>query len=356
MTSKLSALQLHAGPTALKHIQTHGLNADDFTVMVGASGGPKWFSLFGLDKYVFGEFFKDRTRPLQTLGTSAGAWRMACFGQNQPVAAISRLAEAYSTETYSEKPDAKEISTKARVILSHLLNKSGAHEVVNNPVIKTHIIADRCKGLVASERLPLQLTGLALSAFANTISRKSLGAFYHRVIFHNQHPHAFPLTDLPTTQCHLTEQNIKDVLMASGSIPVVLEGVKEISGAPEGVYRDGGITDYHFDIPFTNEGLVFYPHFYSKIIPGWFDKQLKWRKPNLKHYDNALILSPSPEWVAKLPYGKIPDRNDFKHLDATTRIKYWQTVLQASDQLAEDLDNLINSPELLNNSLHSIAF
>lgn len=356
MASNRSALQLHAGPKALEHIKTYGLRADDFRVMAGASGGPKWFSLFGLDKYVFGEFFADRQAPLYTLGTSAGAWRMACFGQNDPVAAISRLANIYSTETYSDKPDAKEISSKANLILDHLLGDTGAQEVVHNPIIKTHIIADRCKGLIASERLPIQLTGLLLSALANGVSRKWLGAFYHRVVFHTHKPYAFPLSDLPTTQCDLTEHNLKKVLIASGSIPILLEGVSDIPGAPKGVYRDGGITDYHFDIPFSNEGLVFYPHFYSHITPGWFDKQLKWRKPQRSHYDNVLLLSPSPEWVAQLPFGKIPDRNDFKHLDADTRIKYWQTVLAQSDQLAEELDTLRHQPDQLSAALRPIAF
>lgn len=36
--------------------------------------------------------------------------------------------------------------------------------------------------------------------------------------------------------------------MASGSIAVVMEGVRNIGGVPEGIYRDGGVTDYHFDI------------------------------------------------------------------------------------------------------------
>ena len=47
------------------------------------------------------------------------------------------------------------------------------------------------------------------------------------------------------------------------------------------------------------------------------------------------MLVPSAKFVASLPYGKIPDRKDFEQLDATTRIKYWQTVLQETDRLGE---------------------
>ena len=55
------------------------------------------------------------------------------------------------------------------------------------------------------------------------------------------------------------------------------------------------------------------------------------------------MLAPSKEFVASLPYGKIPDRNDFTDLDADTRIKYWNIVFSETEKLAEALDkNLEN--------------
>ena len=69
----MSALSIYAGPTALKRIQSEGLHADQFKVLVGAGGGPKWFVLFGLDRYLYGEFFATRSEALYTLGSSAGA-------------------------------------------------------------------------------------------------------------------------------------------------------------------------------------------------------------------------------------------------------------------------------------------
>ena len=47
------------------------------------------------------------------------------------------------------------------------------------------------------------------------------------------------------------------------------------------------------------------------------------------------MITPSKEFVASLPYGKIPDRNDFTDLDADTRIKYWNTVFSETEKLAE---------------------
>ena len=81
-------LDIYAGENALKTIQQHGFNQSLFTNFLGASGGPKWFTLFGLDKYLFGDFFQNRTTELNLIGSSAGAFRAACLSQNDPVAFI----------------------------------------------------------------------------------------------------------------------------------------------------------------------------------------------------------------------------------------------------------------------------
>ncbi len=346
-----SSLRIIAGPTALAKLQSQGFRQELFEVMVAASGGPKWFILYGLDCYLFGEFFKQRQQPIHTLGSSAGAWQMSCFAQKNPVAAISRLAEHYSTEAYSERPDVNEITHKAELMVQYMLGSNGAAEIASNPIVHTHILADRCRGPGASETPWLQMLGLGLAAGANAISRRTLGAFFQRVVFHSDQQSYFEFHDQPSAYARLTETNVTQALMASGAIPMVLKGVRQIAGAPTGTYRDGGIVDYHFDLPLGtgSDGLVLYPHFSQKVLPGWFDKMLSYRKVNPKHYDNVVMLTPSPELIDQLPYRKISDRNDFKHLDDDSRLKYWKTVLEQSQRLAEDLDGLIQHGKGLDN-------
>jgi len=337
------SLTLYAGPAALKAIRENGLTPDLFEVFAGAAGGPKWFTLHGLDQYLFEDFLPQKKQPLYSIGSSAGAWRISCLAQKEPKKAIDRLAEKYSIETYSEKPDAAEISSGARVMLDYVIGENGAAEVVNNPMVQTHLVTDRCKGLLVSEKPLMQMLGLATSALANMASRSTLKYFFERVIFHsNLNPSGhFNLDTFATTHVPLVEENFKQALLASGSIPVVLEGIKDIPGAPPGVYRDGGITDYHFDFPFTNnDKLVLYPHFSRTVLPGWFDKHVPWRKITPKHYDNVLLLVPSAEHVAKLPYGKISDRKDFQVLDTETRIRYWKTVLSESQRLGDEFQEM----------------
>lgn len=339
-----SSISIYAGDTALKEIQNNGISSQQIKVLAGASGGPKWFTLFGLDKYLFGSFFKERTTPLHTIGSSAGSWRLSCLAQKEPVAAIERLAHFYSNERYSEKPTVDEISDKADALLIKVLGDCGAQEIASNPIIQSHFIVARAKGLNASENRYLQLMGLLSAAGLNAVNQGFINRFFQRHIFYNEFNSKqsyFDYQQKNTQYNRLTAQNVHQVLMASGAIPLVLRGIQNIEGAPQGVYRDGGIIDYHLDINFGNDGLVLYPHFFPIIKPGWFDKSLSYRKAKIDNFDRVILVTPSPEHVAKLPFGKISDRSDFTKMDPDARIKYWQTILSESERLADDFANLV---------------
>ena len=343
-------LDIYAGETALKTIQEHGFKQELFSTMLGASGGPKWFTLFGLDKYLFGDFFKERTTELNLIGSSAGAFRFAALSQNDPVAAISRLAEYYSETVYSKRANAQEITNKARELLNSVYGNNGITQIINNPIFKAHFIVARCHGLTSVEAKPLQLLGLLSSMLLNKVDRGLLKHQYQRVVF--RHPSSqLSITDhynFNTVYQTLTSENLSDALLASGSIPLVMQGIKNIHGCPKGMYRDGGIIDYHFDVAIKPDtGLTLYPHFNAAPKAGWFDKNSS-RRVSAAHYDKTVMLVPSQQFIEQLPYQKIPDRKDFTEMDASTRIKYWKSVLAATDYLADELDRLINQPEQLN--------
>ncbi len=343
-------LNIRAGKKALERVRDEGLPQNSIDVLVGASGGPKWFVLSGLDKVLISEYFRDRKQPLELLGTSAGSWRFSCFAQKDALAAHERFENGYLYTRYSEKPDAAEISGKGRALINHMITPTTAQEIIENPIMRFNLIAVRSHGLSKSSHPLIQATGMGLAAVSNVLHRRLLSPFFTRTLFHHPDyenqikPAFFHVDDLPTERIPLTIDNLKDAVMASGSIPVVMEGVANISGAPRGIYRDGGITDYHFDMPFTHsDGLALYPHFYDRMIPGWFDKGLKWRQPSAKNCENLVLVSPSAEFVSKLPYGKIPDRNDFKMLGFEERVKYWETVVAESAKLGEAFLELVES-------------
>ena len=52
----MRALSLRAGPDAIRLLQERGLRAADVDIIPGASGGPKWLAIAGLDRFLFGTF------------------------------------------------------------------------------------------------------------------------------------------------------------------------------------------------------------------------------------------------------------------------------------------------------------
>jgi len=340
-------LEIYAGDTALKTIQEKGFSADLFTSFLGASGGPKWFTLFGLDKYLFGEFFNNKRQILNIIGSSAGAFRAACFAQNDPVAAINRLAKNYSETVYSEKAKPAEITQKASELLDVLFGDTGIDEIINNSVFKAHFIVAKSKGFVASENKIVQGLGLVKSMLNNRIGRSLLKYQYERFIFQpsDSQLNICDPDNIPTQIIPFSYDNMKDALLASGAIPMVMQGITNIADCPKGIYRDGGIIDYHFDFEIKNSGLTLYPHFSSTLKAGWFDKNSS-RGVRRKNYDKTVLLCPSAEFVAALPYKKIPDRTDFATMSAEQRLRYWQQVFIDSEQLAEEFAQFYQSQNI----------
>ncbi len=340
-----ASLVLRAGPDALRLIRERGLRAEDVDVVPGASGGAKWLALGGLDRFLFGEFLQaPRTRPLHLIGSSIGSWRMACLAQRDPVAALARGHHAYIYEQrYAPKPTAREVSTVLARALDLMLGEHGVDEILGHPWARLHVITAAARGLAASERrLPLTIA-LAATVVGNLISRRTLGRQMQRIIFDaagDESPFE-GLSDLPTTRLRLTHENLRDALLASGSIPLLMEGVR-IAGDPGRVHWDGGVLDYHPDLDFgPGNGLVLYPHFYSYVVPGWFDKSLPWRRARGHNFRRALLIAPSDEFVAALPGGKIPDRTDFYRYPDRERMVLWQKVADASTRLGDELRELM---------------
>ncbi len=332
-----STLRVLAGATAFEHVQQYGLRQQDIDLVVGASGGPKWFCLFGLDQYLFGEFFKDRTSALSLVGSSAGAWRFACVTQHNPAAATERFAKAYSSLCFPANASIDEITATSASVLDQVFPSDDAIvQVLNNPVLQLNFIAAREVKVRKSERKAAQLRRLMLAAGANLLQPALLQKFYKRVVMQN-HSNPTLLQRVPHEAYPLTLDNFKASLLASGSIPLVMHPVKDPAGLPKGLYMDGGLLDYHLPLPYQQEGLILYPHFYPYLIPGWFDKSLPWRRAKAAQMDKMILLCPSSSWVKSLPYGKIPDRKDFDKLTDTQRLEYWALVLERSKELAEDL-------------------
>ncbi|CAB5720217.1 Patatin-like phospholipase [Delftia tsuruhatensis] len=356
------ALRIHAGPRALAHIRRHGLSPGQVRVIPAAAGGPKGLILGPLDRFIFGEWLPRSRQPVDLVGASIGAWRMATACLEAPVQAFERLERDYIAQRFDPPPGSRR--TPAALVSERFASSleqfygGRVTEVLGHARYRLHVVAARGRGLLAREsrwRTPLGYLG----AFAsNAVHRKALGAWLERVVFSSgsaegMAPIPFGTHDLRTRQVALSEANFMQALRASCSIPFVLEAVHDIAGAPRGAYWDGGITDYHLHLAYADQGrlgedgIVLYPHFQQAVVPGWLDKGLRWRHRATPWLDAMVLLAPDPRWVARLPRGKLPDRHDFMDFatDHEARWRAWSTATSASRQLADEFAQWLDRPD-----------
>jgi len=351
-TNKNSPLCIYAGVKALSHIQNFGLSAHDVKVVAGAAGGPKWLVLHGLDQFIFGDWLNDVKNPVHLIGSSIGAWRYAAYCRSDFHTSFKTFESLYFAQTYSEKPDKKEITEEIEKILDGILDEDGISEILQNKRFKLNLFADRSRSLLNSDHPLVLVPGLLLSTLFNLLSRQSLNLFFKRTLFHNKTdlPPFINLNDFPTDKVALNEENLRLAILASGSIPMIVNGIDQIPGAKPGYYRDGGLIDYHMSLPYgIDTGIVLLPHFSDTIIPGWLDKYAGWRKPESSHLEHMLLVAPSASFIESLPLSKIPDRSDFKRFvgDDRGRIQYWQEVTKRSSELSETFQSWIKDGSLI---------
>ena len=368
---RMKALKIYAGPVARLHIQRHGLRPQDVRVIAGAAGGPKGLILGALDRYLFGDWLTQSAQPVDLVGASIGAWRMATACLSDPVRALQRMENDYVQQHYElgpgqRRPTADFVSERfARGLQDFFAGRVG--EVLRHPRYRLHILTSRGRGLLRREHAVATPLGYLGAYLVNAVSRRAMGGLLERVVFSVVEPGigsrcaALPFTahDYRTRQLPLTEANFAAVLQASCSIPFVLRSVSAISGAPAGAYWDGGITDYHLHLCYaggtadqaarsaaSEDGaqdseparIVLYPHFQRSVVPGWLDKGLPWRHRASAFLDTTVLLAPNPDWVATLPRGKLPDRQDFAHFgnDLAARVRAWRGAIAASEQLVDE--------------------
>ena len=341
-------LSIKAGPKAYDILVERGLRKEDVHIIAAAAGGPRWLILYELDKFLYGEWLANKKERLDLIGASAGAWQMACAAQKNPVQALDKLYHYYVNQRYPERPSTQEVSDKSRIITEQLLGENGVQEILESQNRKLHVLTNVAKFNFKDKNLKFNLLKIAL---ANLFSRKNLNRFIERNVFSTS---TIPLIDeemdiINTTRVALNTQNLPEALLASGAIPLVIEPIRNIKGKNE-VHFDGGLVDYHLNIPYNipSDGLVLHPHFMNRIIPGWLDKYLPFRKMNSAFHDNTVLIYPSDDFLQTLPRKKIPERQDFEFYFKRDdeRIEYWYDITERSKVLVEEFKELLSLDSL----------
>ena len=349
---KSPALSLRAGKRALARIRERGLQPADVAILPGAAGGPKGLGIQGLDLALFGDWLPRAPRERTLIGASIGSWRFASACLPDASAGIRRLGELYTSQRFAKGVSMTEVSRSCVKLLDELLAGQDA-AVLNNPLYRLNIVVVKSHGLLRHDHRGKLSLGLSSVIGNNLLARQRLARHFDRVILHDVRQ-APPLAKLDDFRSHfhtLDQNNLRQALLASGSIPMVMEAIRDIPGLEPGAYRDGGLLDYHLDLPYAGDGVVLYPHFTDKVVPGWFDKGLPWRRGDTQRLQDVLLLSPSREYLANLPHGKLPDRSDFKRFlgNDMGRERYWRQAMAESERLGDEFLELADSGRLAEN-------
>lgn len=355
-----SALQIRAGKAALARIRSHGLRAQDVAIIPAAAGGPKGLILQALDQYLFGEWLPAAPRQRSLIGASIGAWRMAAASHADPVAAFRRLGDLYCNQQYSAKPAPQEVTAVIRQLLQDFI-AGHEQEIVANPAWHLHLLTVRGRGWLAAPRSSLGAkAGFVAAALSNLSARANLAQHLERIVIGNPHDTlAWLKTGFDRFDTHfvpLAADNLAAALLASGTLPLLMQPVTKIPHAPHGTYWDGGLIDYHLALPYARAAsqpgeLVLYPHFADHMVPGWLDKPFPWRRAACGSHsdwlDNVVMLSPSPEFLRSLPRGKLPDRQDFVHygMQHALRASHWQSAISSGQQMRDAFATFVANPD-----------
>lgn len=346
---KFSSLTVKAGRRTLTRIRERNLQPADVGTLPGAAGGPKALGIQGLDIALFGGWLASAPRERSLIGASIGSWRFASACLPEPAVALRRLGELYTGMRFARGVGMAEVSRRCAQMLDELLQQQDA-AVLDNADYRLNIVVVKSHGRLAEDGKRALGLGLSSVVGNNLLGRARLSRHFERVILHDARlaPPLHPLTDFPSRCLPLDVGNLRHALLASGSIPFVMQGVRDIPGAGPGTYRDGGLLDYHLDLPYSGDDIVLYPHFTDRIIPGWFDKGMPWRRGDATRLQDVLLLAPSRDYLARLPYGKLPDRKDFSRFigDDAGRERYWRLAMAESQRLGDDFLELVETGRL----------
>lgn len=263
--------------------------------------------------------------------------------------AYEELVQEYIEQSYDGNPTPAQVSRICRAYLSRVFTRERIRYSLSCPTLQLNFTT----AMLADEHPGGSATAVALTKalLLNGVSRRHLGRVFKRGLFSVlPHPSESPLRSswdgLPTFEVELVEANFRQGLMATGSIPMVLEGESSIAGSPRGHHLDGGVLDYHFEMENTAAPIL-YPHFSPVPIPGWLDRFPPYRKIKRTSKEWLCLLVPSEEMIARFGLQEFPNRHHFKKLSNQERKRAWRQTSRETEKMEAELALCLECGELL---------
>jgi hypothetical protein len=254
---------------------------------------------------------------------------------------VTALRDLYCQQHFTTLDTPEAISGAYRQLLRSVLSAEDLAHVADHPQLDLAIATVRARGLLGLARArKVQAASLGAAMLLNVLGARTQRMFFERVVFstgalaNEAHP---LLGAAPGKLLSLTADNMLDAALASGTVPLYMQSVRDIAHAPQGMYMDGGFSDYHLNRQAPDDGITLLFLHQRRIIPTWTDKFLPWRKPARDQLANVLLVHPSPEFVRDLPGAQVPTRHDFQthQHEPELRIQRWHEVSERSRALGE---------------------
>ena len=338
----MNRIRIKAGKKAYNLIKDGGFSFDSVTTYVGPAVGPRWLVGSGFDlALIESRKLGSKAKPVLLTGASAGAWRFAAWVHPEPEKSYTQLLKAYIRLPFKKTHTPETLHDALVRVINAYVKDDAIPFALANDHYRLAFTTARARNLAASETAWIQWLGLSFAYLFNRMSGANLPLFFERVVFYNgpRPPQFCFKEDFRGKAVPLNPINFKYALLASGAIPMIITGIRDIYGAPTGIYRDGGLVDYHLNHDYAGreEDVTLFFHHQERVIPGWLDKNLKKRHPRAGVLDSVLMVHPSEDLVQKFPNGKIPDRDDFAIFmdDPKERIKNWENVVDLCAPLGE---------------------
>jgi hypothetical protein len=330
-------LEYRAGGAALRRLRADGFSRRSLRTFVAPAAGPRWLVASGFDRALLQHGILQHGATVLLAGASAGAWRALVLASPEPLAAHERLLEEYTAKVFTARHTPAQISAEYRTLLRRVLPSEHVPHVLSHPHFQLALHAVRVKGWLRAGGVA-QRIALGAAALGHALSPGAQGLFFEPTIFTTG---AIPESWIAHTRSQrapLTAENVHDVALASGSVPLYMEPTSIDGRQTDARYLDGGLSDYHLrqHLGERDELALLFSHD-RRVIPSWFDKYLPWRAPARHAVDNLLLVHPSAEFLARLPGGVVPSRDDFMRFleQPAERIRRWRLAVDESQRLGE---------------------
>ncbi len=345
-------IAVKAGEKIIERIRDGGFRPDRIAAYVGPGAGPRWLVSAGFDLTLLREGTLGRKRPVVLSGASAGALRFAAWVQPEAEKCYRALMDGYIGLTFDDRDNRKSVGRKILDLIDGFVENDAIPFALAHKRYRLNVVTARARRLAAREMAPLQGTGLLFASLLNAVHRSWLRFCFERVVFFTgpiPPRYAFRKGFRGRT-VPLNAANYKLALLASSAIPLAVSGVRNPFGAPPGVYRDGGLVDYHLNTRFgeTDEDVTLFFSHQGRIVPTWLDKRLSYRRPRKEALENVLMIHPTEAFVEALPGGRVPEREDFRTFwkDPGQRMENWRRAVEMSSRFGENFLELVESGKI----------